>query len=155
MFRTARRPALRSAGITATLVGLAAVVAPSTPAAAAPTSVEQQLLSRLAKARKSRGLKPYRVGGAITSVAREQARRMAETGVLHHNPQLTTQVTSWRHLGENVGEGPDPTTVHRAFMGSAAHRDNILSRRYTRVGVGAVVRDGQMWVTEVFKTPAR
>ena len=78
---------------------------------------------------------------------------MADTGTLHHNPRLTTDVTGWRRVGENVGEGPDAITVHRAFMGSPAHRANILSRSYTRVGVGAVVRGDRIWVAEVFKTP--
>ena len=154
MFRTAPRHILSRLGVTATLVGLGALVAPAAPAAAAATPAEQQLLDRMAKARANHGLRAYRVGGAITSVAREQARRMAESGTLYHNPRLTTEVTRWRHVGENVGEGPDAVTIHRAFMGSPAHRANILSRSFTRVGVGAVVRDGTVWVAEVFKTPA-
>ena len=153
MFRLARRPTLRTLGAIGSLAGLATLVAPATPAAAAPTSAEQQLLDRLARARANHGLRPYRTGGAITEVAREQAQRMADTGTLHHNPRLTTDVTGWRHVGENVGEGPYAVTVHRAFMSSPAHRANILSRSYTRVGVGAVVRDDRIWVAEVFKTP--
>ena len=153
MFRRPPRPTPRTLGAVGCVAALAALVAPATPAAAAPTPVEQQLLERLARARTTHGLKPYRLGGAITSVAREQARRMADSGTLHHNPRLTTEVTRWRHLGENVGKGPDPVTVHRAFMASPAHRANILSRSYTRVGVGAVVRDDSVWVAEVFKTP--
>ena len=154
MSRLARRPTLRTLGAIGSIAGLAALGAPATPAAAAvPTPVEQQLLGRVARARTAHGLKPYRVGGAITSVAREQARRMADTGTLHHNPQLTTDVKRWRHVGENVGQGPDPVTIHHALMASPAHRANILSRSYTRVGVGAVVRDDGIWVAEVFKTP--
>ena len=140
------------------LIGLAAVIAPAAPASAAtvtPTPVEQQLLERVARARADHGLRPYRVGGAITTIAREQARRMADQGTLYHNPRLTTQVTSWRLVGENVGTGPDPLTVHRAFMRSPSHRANVLSREFTRIGVGAVARDGQVWVAEVFKTPLR
>src|ERR687897_472425 len=88
----------------------------------------------------------HRRRGAIMTIAREQARRMADQGTLYHNPRLTTQVTSWRLVGENVGTGPDPLTVHRAFMRSPSHRANVLSREFTRIGVGAVARDGQVWV---------
>ena len=97
MFRLARRPILRTLGAIGSIAGLATLVAPATPAAAAPTSAEQQLLDRLARARANHGLRQYRIGGAITAVAREQARRMADTGTLHHNPRLTTDVTGWRH----------------------------------------------------------
>jgi uncharacterized protein YkwD len=66
---------------------------------------------------------------------------------------LTSAVPNWRYVGENVGYGPDAVTVHRAFMGSAPHRANILDQDFTRVGVGAVVRNGRVSVSEVFKTP--
>jgi uncharacterized protein YkwD len=137
------------------LVGLAALAAPTAPASAAtaPTPLEQQFLHRIARVRADHGLRPYRVGGAITTIARAQALRMADQGTLYHNPRLTTEVPAWKHVGENVGVGPDVVTVHRAFMGSTSHRANILSREYTRVGVGAVVRNGDVWVVEVFKTP--
>jgi uncharacterized protein YkwD len=38
-------------------------------------------------------------------------------------------------------------------MASAPHRANILDRDYTQVGVGAIVRDGRVWVAEVFRRP--
>jgi uncharacterized protein YkwD len=148
---------LRSLAITAGLVGLAAVAAPAAPASATttPTGAEQQLLSRVGRARADHGLRPYRVGGALTRIAREQALRMADQATLYHNPRLTAEVPNWRHVGENVGTGPDPVTIHRAFMHSPSHRANILSREFTRVGVGAVERNGSVWVAEVFKTPRR
>ena len=161
MFRTAPRqrggPVIRRIAITAGFVGLAAVAAPTAPATAATTAtgVEQQLLDRVARARADHGLRPYRVGGTITTIAREQARRMADQGTLYHNPRLTAEVPNWRHVGENVGMGPAPVTIHRAFMSSPSHRANILSREFTRVGVGAVERNGYVWVAEVFKTPRR
>ena len=54
-------------------------------------------------------------------------------------PRLTSDVTNWRWVGENVGYGPDVATVHAAFMNSPAHKANILDRDYTEVGIGAVV----------------
>jgi uncharacterized protein YkwD len=149
-------PVVRRLAITAGLVGLAAVAAPTAPASAAttPTGVEQQFLDRVARARATHGLRPYRVGGAITRIARAQALRMADQDTLYHNPRLTAEVPNWSHVGENVGTGPDPVTIHRAFMRSPSHRANILSHEFTRVGVGAVERNGSVWVVEVFKTPS-
>ena len=58
-------------------------------------------------------------------------------------------------MGENVGYGPDAVRVHVAFMNSPAHKANILDRDYTEVGIGAVLRNGRVWVAEVFRRPAR
>jgi uncharacterized protein YkwD len=137
------------------LLGLAGSIQPASSAVTGlnATSVEQSFLTRIAIARASHGLPAYRLGGVITGVARDQARRMADQETLFHNPRLTSEVPNWRYVGENVGYGPDVVTVHRAFMGSAPHRANILDQDFTRVGVGAVVRNGRVWVSEVFKTP--
>ena len=137
-------------------VGLAGGTAPVAHADAAGsdvTPVEASFLTRIASARANHDLPAYRVGRTITEVAREQARRMAARGTLFHNPDLTSDVPNWQFVGENVGFGPDSVTLHRAFMDSAPHRANILDKDFTRIGVGAVVRDGRVWVAEVFKTP--
>ena len=80
---------------------------------------------------------------------------MADRSKLYHNPGLTSDVNNWRWVGENVGYGPDADTVHVAFMNSPAHKANILDRDYTEVGIGAVVRNGRVWVAEIFRRPAR
>ena len=139
--------------LVALVVGVAGSIQPLPSAAAASTSLEDAFLSRINHARAARDIPRLDVGGLISQVAREQARRMAERNRLFHNPQLTTDVTNWRVVGENVGYGPDALTLHQAFMQSSEHRANLLDRDYTRVGVGVVVRDGRVWVSEVFKTP--
>ena len=79
---------------------------------------------------------------------------MASTGKMEHNPNLGSQVTGWSSVGENVGFGPSELSVHTALMNSPGHRANILNTGYAQVGVGVVVRNGRVWVTEVFRTPA-
>ena len=64
---------------------------------------------------------------------------------------LGRRVTRWRVLGENVGFGGDVRSLHKAFMESPAHRDNILFDRYRHVGVGVKRSGGLMWVTVVFE----
>ena len=158
--RTSRiRPALGrpAAGVTAlALVAASLLTAVVTaPAAGAATTVEATFTDQLNAARAERGLPPLEARPALVSVARQQAARMADRATLYHNPNLTSDVANWQWVGENVGYGPDALTVHVAFMSSPGHRANILDRDYTQVGVGAVVRDGRVWVAEVFRRPLR
>jgi peptidoglycan hydrolase-like protein with peptidoglycan-binding domain len=133
--------------LTAVLTG--AVIA--SPASA--TTTEDSLTARLNGARSDQGLPSLTTRSDLVAVARAQATRMADSGTLYHNPNLTTDVTNWRWVGENVGYAPDVQTVHVAFMNSDAHRANILDTDFTEVGVGVVERGDRVWVAEVFRRP--
>jgi uncharacterized protein YkwD len=122
---------------------------------AAATSVEDLFTTKINAARAARGVPQLTPRRHLIAVAREWAATMASQNKLYHNPELTSDVHNWRYVGENVGYGPDALTVHVAFMNSAPHRANILDRDFTEVGVGAVVRDGRVWVAEVFRRPLR
>jgi uncharacterized protein YkwD len=134
----------------ALLVAGAALAAP----AARADSVEDQFTVLLNEERTGQGLPALSPRDDLVAVARSWALTMASGATLGHNPDLTTIVAGWNVVGENVGYGPDASTVHLAFMGSAGHRANILDADYTEVGVGAVVVDGLVWVAEVFRQPA-
>jgi uncharacterized protein YkwD len=122
---------------------------------ASASEVEDVFTSRINKARSAAGVHRLTTRAHLVSVARSWAARMADQNRLYHNPRLTSDVTNWRYVGENVGYGPTAVSVHVAFMNSPGHRANILDRDFTEVGVGAVVRDGRVWVAEVFRRPAR
>ena len=124
-----------------------------TAAPAGATTAEDSLTARLNGARSDHGLPSLATRSDLVAVARAQATRMADSGTLYHNPNLTTDVTNWRWVGENVGYGPDVQTVHVAFMNSDGHRANILDTDYTEVGVGVVERGDRVWVAEVFRRP--
>ena len=139
----------------ATLVSGAAVASPAARADSVEDQfVEDQFMVLLNDERTSQGLPALSPRDDLVAVARSWAGTMAAEATLGHNPDLTTVVTDWNAVGENVGYGPDAFTVHLAFMGSAGHRANILDTDYTEVGVGAVVVDGLVWVAEVFRQPA-
>lgn len=123
-------------------------------ASSAAASDAGTLVSSINTARRSAGLAPLSSTSALASVARSWAASMAASQQLAHNPRLTSQVTRWRELGENVGTGGSAPAIHSAFMGSAPHRANILSSRYTQVGVGVASGGGQLWVVEVFRLPS-
>jgi hypothetical protein len=90
----------------------------------------------------------------LAALALRHSQTMAEQNSLHHNPNLTGQVSGWQSVGENVGMGGNTRVLHRAFMNSPAHRSNILDKDFTEIGLGVVVDGrGVMWVTEVFRQP--
>ena len=125
------------------------------PAAASSTtaSYEAAFVAKINAARKARGLRPLVVRTDLVAVARRQAGRMASQRRLHHNPRLANEVRGYRWVGENVGVGPNVTSLHAAFMASPGHKANILDRGYSQVGIGIVVRGNTIWVTEVFRQP--
>ena len=136
-----------------TLSVLVAGVVAAPPASA--SNVEDNFTAALNQARAARGIAKLTSRPRLVSVARSWAAAMANQSKLSHNPNLTSKVNNWRWVGENVGYGPNATAVHVAFMDSPAHRANILDRDYTEVGIGAVVRDGRVWVAQVFRQPLR
>jgi len=60
-------------------------------------------------------------------------------------------------LGENLLVGPAGMPIdqmEQVWMNSPGHRANILSPRFTRIGIGAVrTTSGRWWATQDFVTP--
>jgi len=105
--------------------------------------------------RQARGLRTYAVRSDLNAVALRHSQRMASRNALYHNPNLGSEVSGWQIVGENVGTGGSVESIHQAFMDSPSHRENILSREYTEIGVGTVTDSrGVLWVTQVFRLPA-
>lgn len=111
------------------------------------------LLARTGSARAAAGLAPLAPAGDLAAVARAWAETMAADGSLRHNPDLTSQVSGWSAVAENVGTGGDVASVFEALMASPGHRANVLGP-YTQVGVGLASGGGAVWVVQVFRTPA-
>ena len=97
------------------------------------------------------GLAKVRLDPELSRVSRVHTGEMIRADLLHHatTAQLTSRVTNWNVLGENVGVGSTVSTLHKAFMNSPSHKANILFR-YDFVGVGVAKKDGRMWVTVTF-----
>jgi hypothetical protein len=145
---------LRLRGLFTVLALVASLLTSVAVASSASASDSGTLVSSINSARRSAGLAALSSNSSLSAVARSWAAHMASTGQLAHNPRLGSQVSGWRALGENVGVGGSASSIHSAFMGSSAHRANILSSRYTQVGVGVVSGGGQLWVVEVFRQPS-
>ena len=115
---------------------------------------EAGFVGRIGDERAAAGLAGYAVAPDLVDVARRHAEEMRRQQRLHHNPRLGEDVQGWQSVGENVGVGSSVEAIHEKLMASPSHRDNILSGRFTEVGVGVVVDDGgDLWVVQVFRLP--
>ena len=131
------------------------LVASSSPAEArTDSSAEVRFVDSINAERARRGLPRLRVESDLRSVARQHSVRMADRNQLYHNPNLTTDVRSWRRVAENIGRSSSISTLHRALMSSEGHRANILDRNVSEVGIGVEVRGSTLWVTQVFRQPS-
>jgi peptidoglycan hydrolase-like protein with peptidoglycan-binding domain len=122
-------------------------------ASASSQSPEAAYLAALNQERAAHGLRPLIERQALNGVASSWASHMAASSTLSHNPHLAAAVSNWQALGENVGDGPDIQSLDRAFWTSPEHRANILDPSYSDVGIGAVTRDGVIWITIDFRDP--
>jgi uncharacterized protein YkwD len=151
------------AGVVAVLVA-SIVFTPATPGAAPSESnhsqcwktkaTERAFARRIDRARERNGKSRLRSDPELAKAARSHTQGMVNRGKLYHTPgdRLSTKVTNWTVLGENVGVGSGVAELHRAFMDSEGHRENVLYPSYTFVGVGVVERNDRMWVTVVFES---
>lgn len=107
-------------------------------------------LQLINESRAAHGLPALRWDQQAAQKAQKWAERLARQGRLEHS-NLSDGMTGWRRLGENVGYHSSVENVHRLFLGSPTHRQTMLSRSYDAVGIGAVVKDGRVWIVQVYR----
>lgn len=136
-------------------MSLSLVVIVPAPASEAQTdsTAEARFIDSVNAERAARGVPRLQVATDLRDVARRHSVRMADQGRLHHNPNLGSDVRSWRRVTENVGRGPSTSALHAALMASEGHRNNILDSNVTQIGVGVEVRGSTVWVTQVYRKP--
>lgn len=135
--------------LAATLSGFLAFASPA-HADGVDSGDEAQFVSLINQLRASVGAGQLGVDSRLTSIARSWSANMVTTG-LHHNPNLASQAPAgWTMLGENVGYGPSVSQLETAFQNSPHHYANMVQPAFTTVGVGVVIANGTLWVTEDF-----
>jgi uncharacterized protein YkwD len=116
---------------------------------------EALLWHRLNRLRRDHGLPPYRWGtDRMWRDGRRHCRDMAaagEAGVLDHDDFPLP--ANWTFWGQNVGEGPHASIVHRALVESPGHLANMLDADFRRATVSALRIGGLVWVTQNFVAP--
>ncbi len=121
-------------------------------AASADSGAEGEFLAKINATREANGLAPLQVDGGLRSHARNHTQDMIDAGEIYHSSEselIASGGEGWDKIGENVGRGQNPTTLHQAFMDSAGHKKNILGD-YNYVGIGAASSNGYLYVTVVF-----
>ncbi|HET7721147.1 MAG TPA: CAP domain-containing protein [Acidimicrobiales bacterium] len=128
----------------------AAVLGVATPAQAA-SAEESKVLALTNQVRASVGAPALAWDEGMASIARAWAAKMAANGIISHNPSYTSQITgSWTKASENVGQGPDIDTIHRALVASHSHYVNMTDTEVTAMGVGVVTSGNTVFIVENF-----
>jgi uncharacterized protein YkwD len=133
---------------------------------------EGEMLTLINQARAANGLPALQVGGALHDVARWRSKDMYDRNYFSHsipNPpggnvfdELKRRGICYKSAGENIGINnyPDDVatqTLFNGWMNSSSHRALILSKDFTRIGIGAFKGTGSdypnhLW-TAVFTHP--
>lgn len=130
---------------------------PPTPADAQVAEV--RLLELMNRERVAAGLNPLTPRDDVQAVAREHSARMAAAGDIWHNDEFFSRESHGRlgarSVGENVALNRSVDDAHARLMNSPGHRANIMSQRFSVVGVGvATDASGRFYITEAFVEPA-
>ncbi len=122
------------------------------------TAQEGQLFNALNRERAAQGLPILQWDDALASAARQHASRMAQFNLMSHQlpgePELGTRAgeagARFSVIAENVAVGPDPATIHSAWMRSPGHRANILSTELSAVGIAVVQGSSGLFAVQDF-----
>ncbi len=128
----------------------------SRPAAVSVATYQTSVRTLTNAERHRRSLGSLAVGPCVTKYAVAWAKHMAKTRVLvHQNLQPIMKACRLAWVGENIAYGyQTPKAVVAAWMKSPGHRENILRKQFTRIGVGAAKdKNGVYWVSQVFSRP--
>jgi uncharacterized YkwD family protein/spore coat assembly protein SafA len=120
----------------------------------ATKNIEVQVQQLVNNERSKAGLKPLQMDWELQRTARIKACDMAENRYFsHQSPSYGSPFDmmkqfgiTYKTAGENIAQGQrTPQEVMQSWMNSQGHRENILKREYTHIGVG-YCEQGNHWV---------
>ena len=122
------------------------------------TSAEGQLFNSVNRERAAQGLPALQWDDALASAAREHAGQMALHNLMSHQlagePELLTRASAagarFSVIAENIAIGPNPATIHTAWMHSPGHRAYILSPELSAVGIAVVPGSSGLFAVQDF-----
>jgi uncharacterized protein YkwD len=116
--------------------------------------------------RQKAGLGPLALSQELNDAAQRYSQVLAASGCFQHTcgpvPNFRDRInqagyTGWTAIGENIAAGyPTPEAVVAGWMSSTGHRANILSAKYTEIGIGVVSGSGRFglyWTQEFGARP--
>jgi uncharacterized protein YkwD len=155
--------------LTALLAGTTALAeGVGDPPPAKLTKEEQRLLDLTNEVRKKENLPPLTVNPLLVEVARKHSQTMAMKHKLAHEidgarPAERLKAAGYKFFafGENIHEskrkGVDAADAAvKWWLNSEKHRENILDKQFTEIGVGMATTDaGETFSTQVFGMPRK
>lgn len=117
----------------------------------------QEVLRLVNAARAQNGLSALTLDASMSRAASVRASELAKS-FSHTRPNGTRGLTalaeagvSYRAAGENIAAGQQTAqAVMSGWMNSSGHRANILSSKYSRLGVGQAVINGRTYWVQFF-----
>ncbi len=141
-------------------------VGPTAPSDMSPFQVESVLTDLVNQARSAAGVAPdLALDPGVSQVARAHSEAMRDRGFFSHvdpdgnrlRDRLRSAGIPFRSAGENlaqVGGSSDPAGMaHQMLMDSSSHRENILSGKFSVMGIGVAKRGSEYWITQIFIEP--
>jgi uncharacterized protein YkwD len=130
--------------------GVATLVVAAVSLAACMNSQQQVAFDLVNGARADAGLPALALDPIAQTKAQAWAEHLAATGSIGHSNLTEGMDGGWRRLAENVGYGSSIDEIQRRFMDSPHHRQNVLDRSFTHLGVGVARGGGNTYVVLVF-----
>ncbi|HZT79773.1 MAG TPA: CAP domain-containing protein [Gemmataceae bacterium] len=128
-----------------------------------PNEQEKAVLELTNKEREKAKLPPLKYNAVLHKVARGHSANMAKKREMSHkldgkNPYERLEAAGYKYAGmaENIAVTTDktPAQIVKDWMESKIHRENILTKEFTEIGIGVVKNEqGEVYYTQVFAEP--
>jgi uncharacterized YkwD family protein len=115
------------------------------PTTGAPSQYVQQVIDLTNAQRSKNGLPALKADGQLNGVAQKKSLDMQQKNYFSHTSptygspfdMMRDFGVTYKSAGENIAQGQrTPQEVVNAWMNSEGHRKNILSAKFTHIGVG-------------------
>ncbi|WIV11457.1 CAP domain-containing protein [Proteiniborus sp. MB09-C3] len=126
------------------------------------SAIEKEVVRLVNVERQKNGLNSLEIDAELSKVARMKSQDMATKGYFSHtSPTYGSPFDMMKQFGikystagENIAMGqPSAEAVVKAWMNSEGHRANILSKNFTKIGVGYYKGSNEPYWTQMFIKP--
>ena len=117
-------------------------------------SIAKSLLALVNQARAEKGLSALSLNDSLSAVAQKKAEDMKNNNYFSHTSptygspfdMIKNAGISYKSAGENIAMGQKTAeAVFNAWMNSSGHRANILSSKFTQMGIGVTDGSTRYW----------
>lgn len=145
------------------LLAVTSLADPPKPAEPKLSDEESAVLAATNAERKTADLPPLTIDPILLKMARDHSATQARLDQLGHDLDGTTfqermKASGYKfaRAGENVGGGyATAKDAIKGWMESAPHKENLLNKEFTQIGIGmAVSPGGKRYWTQVFAAPS-